>query len=109
MDMLQGKPYRFTLPDTDTWNSVKSTSRRVESLASSLVDVLPPYYVMEGTLESKRVDDRGRYILLVNGAPISVDRPTYHTLDIGEKIRVRYTRGARAINIDRFMSPNGHH
>ena len=108
MDMLQRKPYRFTLPDTDTWNSVKSTSRRVESLASSLVDVLPPYYVMEGTLESKRVDDKGRYILLVNGAPISVDRPTYHTLDIGEKIRVRYTRGARAINIDRFVSRNGH-
>ena len=108
MDMLQGKPYRFTIPDTDTWNSVKSTSRRVESWTSSLVDALPPYYVMEGTLESKRVDDRGRYILLINGAPISVDRPTYHTLDIGENIRVRYTRGARAINIDRFVSRNGH-
>ena len=105
--MIQGKPYRFTIHDTDTWNSLKSTSRRVESLASSLVDALPPYYVIEGTLESKRVDDRGRFILLVNGAPISVDLPTYHILDIGEHIRVRYTRGARAINIDRFMDSNG--
>lgn len=107
--MLQGKHYRFTIPDTSAWNSLKSTSRRVESLASSLMDALPPYYVMQGTLESKRVDDRGRYILMVNGAPISVDRPTYHTLDIGENIRVRYTRSARAINIDRFMDSNGHH
>ena len=105
--MLQGKPYRFTIPDTDTWNTVKSSSRKVESWTSSLLDALPPYYVLQGTLESKRVDDRGRYILLVGGAPISVDRPTYHTLDIGEKIRVRYTRGARAINIDRFTNPNG--
>ena len=73
----------------------------------SLVDALPPYYTVEGILESKRVDDRGRYILLVNGAPLSVDRPTYHILDIGEHIRVRYTRHARAISIDRFISPNG--
>ena len=73
------------------------------------MDALPPYYVMQGTLESKRVDDSGRYILLVNGAPISVDRPTYYILDIGERIRVRYTRGARAINIDRFVNRNGHH
>ncbi len=106
--MLQGKPYRFAVPDMNARDTVKSASQKVEAWALSLVDALPPYYVVEGTLESKRVDDRGRYILLVNGAPISIDHPTYHTLGIGEHIRVRYTRGARAISIDRYTTPNGH-
>ena len=106
--MLQGKHYRFTIPDMNTWEMVKSASRKAESWAVSMVDVLPPYYVMEGILESKRIDDKGRYVLLVSGAPISVDRPTYHILDAGEHIRVRYTRGARAISIDRFVDSNGH-
>lgn len=106
--MLQGKHYRFTIPDMNTWEMVKSASQKVESWAASMVNALPPYYVREGILESKRVDDIGRYILLVNGEPISVDRPTYHILDVGEHIRVRYTRGTRAINIDRFMDSNGH-
>lgn len=92
----------------DTWETVKSASRKAESWAFALTDALPPYYVIEGTLESKRIDDSGRHIILVNGAPISVDRSTYHILDIGEHLRVRYTRGARAINIDRFMDSNGH-
>ncbi|MXY20157.1 MAG: hypothetical protein F4Y49_02350 [Dehalococcoidia bacterium] len=106
--MLQGKHYRFTIPDMNTWEMVKSASRKAESWAVSMVDALPPYYVMEGILESKRIDDKGRYVLLVSGAPISVDRPTYHILDAGEHIRVRYTRGARAISIDRFVDSNGH-
>ena len=72
------------------------------------MDALPPYYVMEGILESKKIDESGRYVLLVEGEPISVDHPTYHILDIGEHIRVRYTRGVRAISIDRFMDSNGH-
>ena len=105
--MLQGKPYRFIFPDMSAWETVKSASRRVESWTLSLVDALPPYYVMEGILESKRIDDKGGYVLLVSGEPISVDRPTYHILDIGEHIRVRYTRSACAINIDRFMDSDG--
>lgn len=105
--MLQGKHYRFTIPDTGARQALKSASRRAESWALSLADALPPYYATEGILESKRVDDRGRYVLLVNGAHISVDHATYHILDIGERIRVRYTRSARAINIDRYTSANG--
>ena len=106
--MLQGKRYRFTIPDMNTWEMVKSASRKAESWAVSMVNALPPYYVREGILESKRVDDTGRYTILVDGELISVDRPTYHILDVGEHIRVRYTRGARAISIDRFMDSNGH-
>ncbi len=92
----------------NTWEMMKSASQKVESWALSLVDALPPYYSVEGTLESKRADENGKRILMVNGAPISVDQPTFDILDIGERIRVRYTRGARAINIDRYISPNGH-
>ena len=89
------------------WDVVKSASQKAESWALSLVDALPPYYVLEGTLDSKRVDDSGAYVLLVNGSPISVDRATYHILDVGERLRARYTRGARAISIDRFMDSSG--
>ena len=106
--MLQGKHYRFTIPDTSAWQALKSASRRAESWALSLADALPPYYVTEGILESKRIDDSGGYTLLINGSQISVDHATYHILDIGERLRVRYTRSARAINIDRYTSPNGH-
>ena len=106
--MLQGKLSKLSISQMNAWETVKSASRKAESWALALTDALPPYYVIEGTLESKRVDDSGRHILLVSGDPVSVDRPTYHTLDIGERIRVRYTRGARAINIDRFMDSNGH-
>ncbi len=89
------------------WETVKSASHKLESCALSLVDALPPYYVVEGTVESKTIDEKGRYTLLVNGAPITVDPPTFNILDTGERIRVRYTRGARAISIDRYTTPNG--
>ena len=92
----------------NTWEIMKAASHKVESWALSLADAFPPYYSVEGTLESKRVDENGRQILLVNGAPISVDCSTFDTLDVGERIRVRYTRGARAISIDRYISPNVH-
>ena len=105
--MLQGKHYRFMIPDMNAWDMVKSASRKAESWALSLADALPPYYIIEGTLESKRVDDKGRYSLIVNGAPISVDRPTYDTLAVGEHIRARHTRNSRVINIDRFLDSNG--
>ena len=90
--MLQGKHYRFTIPDMNAWDMVKSASRKAEAWAAPLVDALPPYYMAEGILESKKVDESGRYVLLVDGEPIYVDRPTYHILEVGEHIRVRYTR-----------------
>ena len=106
--MLQGKHYRFTIPDTGARQALKSASRRAESWALSLADALPPYYTTEGILESKRVDASGGYTLRINGAHISVDHATYHILNIGERVRARYTRNARAINIDRYTSANGH-
>ncbi len=107
--MLQGKHYRFPIPAVNARGMIRTALRKAESWASSLADALPPYYVIEGTLESKRVDDKGGYILLVSGDPISVDRPTYHILAVGERLRVRHTRAARAINIDRFPNPNADH
>ena len=104
--MLQGKYYRLMIPDT---GAAKSALRKIESWSLSLLDALPPYYTVEGILESKRVDDGGRHILMVSGAPISVDSSTYHILDVGERVRVRYTRGARAISIDRFTNFDNSH
>ena len=106
--MLQGKPYRFTISDMKAWETVKSASRKAESWTLALVDALPPYYIIEGTLESKSIDGNGEHILLVDGEPIYVDRATYRILDIGESVRARHTRNARAINIDRHIAPNGH-
>ena len=106
--MLQGKHYRFTIPDMNAWEMVKSASRKAEAWAASLLDALPPYYLAEGILESKKVDESGRYVLLVDGEPIYVDRPTYHILDIGERVRARHTRNSRAINIDRFTTEKPH-
>lgn len=100
--MLQGKYYRFMIPDMGLWGVAKSALRKIASWTLSLVDALPPHYTAEGILDSKRVDDGGRHILMVGGAPILVDCPTYHILDVGERVRVRYTRGAHAISIDRF-------
>ena len=95
------------IPDTGLWGVAKFALRKIKSWSVSLLDALPPYYTVEGILESKRVDVSGAHILIVSGAPITVDRPTYHILDEGELVRVRYTRGARAINIDRFEGLGG--
>ena len=73
----------------------------------SLTDALPPYYIAEGQLDAKRETTGGKHLILVNGVWVSVDKPTYELLMIGEYLRVRYTRRVRAINIDRQIARNG--
>ena len=87
---------------------LKVIARAVVNWINSLTDSLPPYYVAEGHLDMKGKADDGRLRIHVNGAWVSVDQPTFDLLEIGEYVRVRYTRRVRAINIDRFASPNGH-
>ena len=73
----------------------------------TLVDAIPPYNLVEGVLEDKEIDQQGKSYIRVADARIEVDRATYHTLDTGEELRVRYTKGKRAINIDRLASGTG--
>ena len=89
------------------WDLIKIVSQKTGDAVLLLVDAFPPYYVTEGVLSSKEVGSNGRYFIYINGARISVDRSTFETLSAGERIRVRYTRGARAVSIDRFVSANG--
>jgi hypothetical protein len=87
---------------------VKVIARAVVNWVNSLTDALPPYYVAKGRLDMKGKADDGRLRIHVNGAWLSVDKPTFELLAIGEYVRVRYTRRVRAISIDRYVSRNGH-
>ncbi len=86
------------------WEVVKIVSRQSGAWAWSLLDLLPPYYVTEGALVRKEIAEDGALRLVVNGARIEVDADTFQKLALGERLRVRCTRKARAINIDRYVS-----
>lgn len=73
----------------------------------TLADALPPYRMVEGLLEAKNTDLRGRCYVSVGSVRVEVDRATFDMLVMGESLRVRYTRGQRAINIDRLLPRRG--
>ena len=73
----------------------------------TLTDALPPYCKAEGPLETKETDSKGKFYIRVGGARVEVDRATFDWLVIGENLRVRYTKGNRAINIDRILPGKG--
>ena len=91
-----------------TWEMIKSVSQKAGDAALPLVDAFPPYFVIEGVLAAKEVGSKGQYFIHVAGARIAVDRPTFDALTDDERVRVRCTRGFRAVSIDRFVSYNGH-
>ena len=72
----------------------------------NLADAIPPYLIVEGPLETKQTEC-DKYRVTVASAKVVVDRETFQTLVVGENLRVRYTRGGRAINIDRLMPGKG--
>ena len=90
------------------WDIVKAVSQKTGDAVMPLFDALPPYYIAEGALSAKEVGRDGKYFIRVSGVKIAVDRPTFETLSDGERVRVRYTRGFRAVSIDRYVSSNGH-
>ena len=73
----------------------------------TLADAFPPYHKVEGLLENKERSSNGRFYIYVGSARAEVDAATFNTLVIGENLRMRYTRGNRAINIDRLLPGNG--
>jgi hypothetical protein len=80
--------------------------RWLKSWLWNLADAVPPYRIAEGPLETKEVGP-DRYYVSVASAKVDVDAATFNTLVVGENLRVRYTRGHRAINIDRLMPGRG--
>ena len=89
------------------WEPLKKLSQKLGSAVSSLTDALPPYQVAQGPLDAKETGGSGERYILVAGARVQVDDATSEVLTIGEVVKVRYTRGGMAINIDRYVSPNG--
>ena len=67
---------------------------------------MPPYRNVTGRLEFKYRDGQKFYIG-VNQVGVEVDRATFDTLTLGDSLRVRYTRGNRAVNIDHLVPENG--
>lgn len=80
--------------------------RRLKYWGWALQDAFPPYRLVEGSLDSKDTAN-GKTYLCVASAKVEVDKDTFDVLVLGEDLRVRYTRGNRAINIDRLVSGNG--
>jgi len=72
----------------------------------NLRDAVPPYRVVKGTLKEKGIDPAGMPYILLNVDRIEIDMGTLDALEVGERLRVRHTRGYRAINIDRIMPPD---
>ena len=81
---------------------MKAIARAVANCAWSLTDAIPPYYTCEGELTAKKITADGESVIQVNGAWLMVDEATYGMLSVGESLRIRYTRRARAISIDKF-------
>ena len=71
-----------------------------------LYDAFPPYRIVEGSLDTKETGCNEHY-LFVRSVKIQVDQETFNMLVLGEHLQVRYTRGYRAINIDRLISGKG--
>lgn len=75
--------------------------RQLHSFLKSLMDNLPPYHKVEGVLKAKQADTNGQRFIMVNAATIEVDEFTFGRLSVGDDVKVRYTRNAKAISIDR--------
>jgi len=82
-------------------------SERVKSFVSECLDCCPPYKTIEGLLEVKEVDDQERHFIYVSSEKVQIDSATFEILMIGENLKVRFTRGNKAINIDRLIPTQG--
>jgi len=106
-------PARFSKSAGIDWQTmgylapVKWFWRWLKTWVWALIDAMPPYNKVEGLLEAKESDAGGTCYICVGSAWIEVDKTTSSTLVVGESLRVRYTRGHRAINIDRVLPARG--
>ena len=89
------------------WQPLKRLSQKLGSTVWSLADALPPYQIARGPLDAKENGQDGGHYIRVAGARVQIDETAFEALTVGEVVKVRYTRGGIAINIDRYVSPNG--
>ncbi len=82
---------------------INRTLKEVHSWIEALADALPRYNYYEGPLQGKEIGDGGKAYVKVGPDKVEVDRETFDTLVVGERLRVRYTRRRKAINIDRIV------
>ena len=73
----------------------------------SLYDSCPPYEMLDGQLDIKERSSDGKYLINLRNNWLVIDKRTYDVLVVGEFLRVRCTRGKRAVNIDRILSGRG--
>jgi hypothetical protein len=73
----------------------------------TLADALPPYRHTEGLLDTKETYPDGKFYISVGPERVEVDAATFEALMVGETLRIRYTRGGRAVNIDRLLPGRG--
>ena len=73
---------------------------------SNILDIIPPYQVIEGLLENKE-EDRGEFFIHVSSKKIRIDEHSFTLLMIGENIKVMTTRNQRAITIERLLPTQG--
>ena len=117
MDMVEQTYYPYVKRSSTNLNPRERLVRMTRLLARlvrwfsrwlwALKDSLPPYRVVEGQLETKELGTDEKYLVCVSSSWVEVDGQTYDTLVVGENLRVRYTRGRRAVNIDRLLSRRG--
>ena len=77
--------------------------RALSRVAGKLLNTVPPYRLIEGTLLAKEAREDGTHYILVDGEIVEVDWLTFDTLLEGEGLRIRSTRDNRAISIDRLL------
>ena len=84
---------------------LRTVATTIRTSIASLVDAVPPYHIFEGPLSDKARDESGKCWIRCGGNPVQVDPYTFEALEVGERLRLRYTRGNRAVSIDRLVPP----
>ena len=99
------------IPNNRLIHSIHSLLHKLVGHAShwlwSLYDSCPPYEILDGQLDMKERSADGRYVMSLRNNWLEIDKQTYDVLVAGEFLRVRCTRGRRAVSIDRIVSGRG--
>lgn len=95
------------VPAMSPLKALRRVAAAIRSSVESLVDAIPPYLIYEGPLAEKLRDGNGRSLLRCGRDLVEVDGFTYESLNVGDRLRLRYTRGRKAVSIDRLVPPSG--
>ena len=65
---------------------------------------MPPYSIVEGEVDEKGIEPGGKPYVLVSSETVEVDTSSLDGLEVGNRIKIRQTRGHRAVNIDLMLA-----